>query len=440
MADLAPPSGPEPTLPELIAARPPLTADAMAGLCFEQIPLNLIADRFGTPTYVYGAGTIRARFASLRTALADAGLDVAIHYAVKANDHLAILNLLRGLGAGADVVSGGELARALRVGIAADHIVFSGVGKTAAEIDLALQQNIGQLNVESAEELDMISARAVALGCTTRIALRVNPDIDAGTHHKISTGRAEDKFGIPAQDVPALYAHAAALPGIKPVGIAIHIGSQILDMAPYRTSFAAAAQMVQNLRDNGQIVEVVDCGGGLGIDYCGQTQASPAAYAGAMRAHLQPLGVRLMMEPGRFLIGPAGLLLASVIRVKQTAHRRFVVLDAAMNDLMRPAMYDAWHGIVPVAPESLHAGVTPADVVGPVCETGDIFARDRLLPAIEPGQHVALLDAGAYGASMSSSYNARPRAAEVLVDNGKTHLIRARPGVESLWRDEIIPA
>ena len=439
MGELGAGEGEDPSLGELLAARRALSTHAMDGLCFEGVPLNLIADRFGTPTYVYGAGMIRTQYAKLTGALQQAGMDVAIHYAVKANDHLAILNLLRGLGAGADVVSSGELARARKVGIASNHIVFSGVGKTAAEIDFALAEDVGQINVESSEELAMISARAVTLGKIARVALRVNPDIDAGTHHKISTGRAEDKFGIPFGDVASLYVHAAGLPGVRPVGIAMHIGSQILEMAPYRAAFAAAAQLVHQLRDLRQNVEVVDCGGGLGIDYRGQTEASPLAFAHAMRASLHNLGVRLMIEPGRFLVGPAGLLLASVIREKHTGDRRFVVLDAAMNDLLRPSLYEAWHGILPVAPAALHAAVTAADVVGPICESGDIFARGRMLPVLAEGDRVALLDAGAYGAAMSSNYNARPRAAEVLVDCGTAHLIRARPAVEELWAGEMVP-
>ena len=429
----------EPSLLEMLAARSQLSADAMSGLCFENVPLNLVADRIGTPTYVYGADTIRTRFQKLSSALENAGLDVKIHYAVKANDHLAILKLLRSLGAGADVVSAGELARARQVGIAADNIVFSGVGKTTSEIDRALVEQIGQINVESAEELAMISARAAALSQTIRVALRVNPDVDAGGHHKISTGRAADKFGIPFAEVASLYVHAARLPGIRPIGIAMHIGSQILDMAPYRAAFSAAAQLVHQLRDLRQNIEVVDCGGGLGIDYRGQTEASTAAFAAAMHAHLHNLGIKLMIEPGRFLVGPAGLLLASVILEKHTGTRRFVILDAAMNDLLRPTLYEAWHGILPVAPQSLHAPTTPADVVGPICESGDIFARDRLLPSLAPGARVVLLDAGAYGAAMSSNYNARPRAAEVLIDAGQVHLIRPRPAIESLWEGEIVP-
>ena len=438
MADTATPIT-EPSLSELLAARPQLASNAMDGLAFEHVPLNLIADQFGTPTYVYGADTIRAQYKSLNSALTEAGLDVAIHYAVKANDHLAILNLLRTEGAGADVVSGGELARARRAGIEPSHIVFSGVGKTIPEIDRALAEQIGQINVESAEELSCISARARALGKTARVALRINPDVDAGGHHKISTGRAQDKFGIPFADVASLYVHARNLPGIRPVGIALHIGSQILEMAPYRAAFAAAAQLVHQLRDLRQTVEVVDCGGGLGIDYRGQTAASPVAFAAAMRAHLHNLGVKLMIEPGRFLVGPAGLLLSSVILEKHTGVRRFVILDAAMNDLLRPALYDAWHGILPVSPQSLHAPVSSTDVVGPICESGDIFARDRELPLFHPGDRVVLTDTGAYGAAMSSNYNARPRAAEVMIDGGKTYLIRPRQDLDSLWKDEIIP-
>ena len=271
-----------------------------------------------------------------------------MHYAVKANDSRAVLSLFGAQGAGADVVSGGELLKARRAGIAANRIVYSGVGKSAWELRLALSEDIGQINVESAEELEMLSALAGATGRTARVALRINPDIDAGTNDKITTGRAADKFGVAYDDAVALYAKAAAMTGIDPVGLAMHVGSQVLGLAPYRDAFVRIADLVHALRRNGLRVTAVDCGGGLGIPYRNEPAPSPAGLAAAMKAAFQDLDVRLAMEPGRWLVGPAGVLLASVVLVKQTALEPFVVLDAAMNDLVRPAMYDAWHGIVPV--------------------------------------------------------------------------------------------
>jgi diaminopimelate decarboxylase len=431
---------PDPTIAELIAARPHLRLHAMDGLVMEDVPLNRVADVVGTPTWVYSAGALRTRYRALTTALRDAGLDAHAHYAVKANDHLAILALLGREGAGADVVSEGELRRARAAGIPAARIVYSGVGKTERELRLALTEDIGQINIESAEELRMLSALAASMGRTARVAPRINPDVDAGTHDKISTGRAGDKFGVPWADAAALYAEAARLPGIEPVGLATHIGSQIMDLAPYRAAFARIAELVRVLRDQGHTVRVVDCGGGLGIPYRNQPGPGAEALAGAIKAAFHNLDVRVALEPGRWLVGPAGVLLASVILQKQTAGTRFVVLDAAMNDLVRPAMYEAWHGIVPVSAAAAVAPVSPCDIVGPVCETGDTFARDRLLPMLSPGMRIAILDAGAYGAVMSSPYNARPRAAEVLIDGAAWTVVRPRQTHEALWADEIMPA
>jgi len=388
---------------------------------------------------VLSAGSIRARLASLRAALDGAGLPAQIHYAVKANDHLAILRLVARAGAGADVVSGGELRRALLGGIPAAAIVFSGVGKAEWEMRLALEAGVGQLNVESAEELAMLSAIAASLGRTAPVALRINPDVDAGTHAKITTGRAEDKFGIAYDAAPGLYAHAAALPGIEPVGLALHIGSQILSTAPYCTAYARTAELVRSLRAAGQRVRMVDCGGGLGIAYRAEAAPLPEALAGAIAAAFRGMDLHLAVEPGRWLVGQAGLLLTQAILVKHTGRRRFVVLDAAMNDLLRPAMYDAWHGIVPVAAADAVQPTSPADIVGPVCESGDTFARDRALPPLRPHARLAILDAGAYGSVMSSTYNARPLAAEVLVDGGRWSAIRARQPLEALWAGERIP-
>jgi len=408
---------------------------AMDGLVLEDVPLQAIADALGTPVWVYGAGTMRARLAELQRAVAD--LPVHIHYAVKANDHLAVLRIFAAGGAGADVVSEGEFLRARRAGIAADNIVFSGVGKTLGELRLAIGEGVGQINVESAAELSMISGVATALGKTAPVALRINPDVDAGTHAKITTGRADNKFGIPYADAAALYAHAATLPGVSPVGIALHIGSQILSLAPYRTAYARAAEMVRALRAAGQTVSRVDCGGGLGIGYRDEPGASPTAFAGALRAAFGGLDVELMIEPGRWLVGPAGLLLSSVVLTK--ADERFAVIDAAMNDLVRPAMYDAWHAIVPLAAGNAVGAVRPVDVVGPVCESGDTFARGRALPSLAAGDRVALLDAGAYGAVMSSTYNARPTAPIALVDGSRWATIRARQTHADLWAGESVP-
>ncbi|WP_298223662.1 diaminopimelate decarboxylase [Acidocella sp.] len=432
-------TGPDPELQDLLASRPQLEMHAQDGLCFEGVPLNSIADQYGTPVWVYGAETIRARYASLHNAFAAQGVPIHIHYAVKANDHLAILNLLHKQNAGADVVSIGEFLRATKAGIAAKNIVYSGVGKSEAELETALAAGIGQINAESAEEVEMISTVASRLGVIASIALRMNPDVDAGTHAKITTGLAENKFGIAAQDIPAIYARSSSLPGLQVVGIAMHIGSQILSTEPYRLAYEKGAAMVRALRQTGQNVEVLDIGGGLGIGYQDEPGLSPDAFATMVRRVTNGLDVKLMMEPGRYLVGPAGLLLGSVILQKR-AGKRFVVLDAAMNDLMRPAMYEAWHGILPLDPTAYRSAMSPADVVGPICETADQFAKNRALPDLKPGNRVALLDAGAYGAVMSSTYNARPRPCAVLVDQGGFHLITKRQEVQALWDGEIVPS
>ncbi len=431
----------DPTAAELVAARPHLGRHAMDGLMMEGVPLDAIADAVGTPCWVLSAGSIRTRLHDLAAALDGAGLHARIHYAVKANDHLAVLRLVAEAGAGADVVSGGELKRALLAGIPAARIVFSGVGKAEWELRLALDAGVGQINVESAEELAMLSAIASPMGRTAAIALRINPDVDAGTHAKITTGKADNKFGVAYGAAAALYAHAAALPGIRPVGLALHIGSQILSTTPYHAAYARTAELVRGLRDAGQTVETVDCGGGLGIGYRNEPAPLPAALVGTIRAAFGPLGLRVAVEPGRWIVGQAGLLLATVLLQKRTGARRFVVLDAAMNDLLRPAMYDAWHGIVPLAAASLApTPLSPADVVGPVCETGDTFARDRMLPDLPTHARMAILDAGAYGAVMSSTYNARPLAAVVMVDGERWATIRPRQPQEALWAAEQVPA
>ncbi len=429
----------DPTPAELIAARPHLSLHAMDGLLLSGVPLNAIADALGTPSWVYSADVMRARLGALKDAIAEARLPAHVHYAVKANDHLAVLRVFARAGAGADVVSLGELQRARAAGIAPADIVFSGVGKTGVELRAALAEDIAQINVESAEELDRVSAVAASLGRTARIALRVNPDVDAGTHSKISTGRARDKFGIPFADAAALFAHAAELPCVRPVGLAVHIGSQITSLAPYRAAYARLAGLVGALRASGQDVQTVDCGGGLGMGYRNEKVPGPSALAAVLAGAFGELGVRLILEPGRWLVGPAGGLLSEVVLVKRAGGQRFVVLDAAMNDLVRPAMYGAWHGILPVAAADAARKLEPAEVVGPVCESGDTFARGRGLPPLAQGARVAILDVGAYGAVMSSTYNARPLAACAMIDAGRWSVIRARQPVEALWREERIP-
>ena len=424
---------PDPTTAELIAARPHLSLHARDGLLMEGVPLGQIAAAIGTPAWVYSAGAMRSRLKALQSALGAVGAEV--HYAVKANDHLAVLGVMAAGGAGADVVSEGELMRARAAGIDAGHIVFSGAGKTVGEIRRALEQDIAQINVESPAELEMISAVASAMGRTARVALRINPDVDAGTHAKITTGTAENKFGIQYDDAVALYAHAATLPGVQPVGLALHIGSQILSTAPYRAAYARTADMVHALRARGLSVERVDCGGGLGIGYRDEADGSPAALAGVIQSTLGNLGVKLMVEPGRWLVGPAGVLLTSVVLTKD----RFVVVDAAMNDLVRPAMYAAWHGIVPVGAAVATGKVAPVDVVGPICESSDTFARRRMLPALQEGNVVAILDAGAYGAVMSSTYNARPLPPIAMIDGDKWAVIRERQAMTALWAGERVP-
>ncbi|MCQ8241220.1 diaminopimelate decarboxylase [Rhizosaccharibacter radicis] len=430
----------DPSVAELIAARPSLRMHALDGLMFEGVRLDAIAQDLGTPCWVMGAGTVRARLRRLREAAAEAALPLGIHYAVKANDHLAVLSLLRAEGVGADVVSGGELARSTAVGFDPRQVVFSGVGKTPDELRAALGAGIGQINVESAEELDQLSALATTMGRAARVALRINPDVDAGTHAKITTGLADNKFGIAYADAPALFRRAASLPGIEPVGFAVHIGSQITEASPFRSAYRRMADLVRSVRADGLPVSVLDCGGGLGISYRDGPEGSPRTWFAAIRQELGDLDLRLMIEPGRWLVGPAGLLLASVLLVKRTAGAPFLVLDAAMNDLLRPSLYEAWHGIVPLSPRAALASRQPTNIVGPVCETGDSFATDRLLPPLAPGMRVAILDAGAYGAVMSSTYNARPLAAQAMLDGERWQTIRERQPVPALWAGETVPS
>ena len=363
----------------------------------EEMAVSRIATAVGTPFYLYSTAAFTAQYR--RFAEAFSREKPLICYAVKANSNLAVLRLFAGLGAGADVVSEGELRRALAAGMPPQKIIFSGVGKTRAELEAALDAEIHQINVESMSELRRLSEVAGARGRITPVAIRVNPDVDAHTHAKLSTGMKENKFGIDLGEAAAAYSLARDLPGIEPVGLAVHIGSQLVDLEPYRRAFVRVAGLVQELRAKGLAVTRIDLGGGLGIRYRAEHAPEPDSYARLVREIFGPTGLAMTFEPGRMLAGPAGLLVARVIYVKQGAAKRFVIVDGAMNDLIRPALYDAWHDIVPVSLPSPDVPLAPADVVGPVCEPGDTFAVDRDLPPIAEGDLVAFTAAGAYGRS-----------------------------------------
>ncbi|MEM6677489.1 MAG: diaminopimelate decarboxylase [Pseudomonadota bacterium] len=405
----------------------------------EDVAVAEIAAEVGTPFYLYSTATLERHYGVFDEALS--GLDHSIAYAMKANSNLAVIATLARLGAGADVVSGGELAKAMRAGVAPENIVFSGVGKTADEMRLALEAGIGHFNIESEPELEVLSAVAAAMGRTARIAVRVNPDVDAKTHAKISTGKAEDKFGVPIGRAPALYARAAALPGIEVIGIDVHIGSQLTALEPFEAAFTKVAALTRQLRAEGHRISHLDLGGGLGIPYVASNEAPPLPfdYGDVIRRTVGDLGAKVTIEPGRLIAGNAGLLVASVIYAKSGEGRDFLILDAAMNDLIRPAMYDAHHDIVPVIEPARDAPMKPVDVVGPVCESGDTFARQRPLPPLEAGDLVAFRSAGAYGAVMASEYNTRPLAPEVLVDGAAFAIVRARPTLEEMMARDSVP-
>ena len=405
-------------------------------LAVENVPLAVIAAQVGTPVYVYSAGAIRARYTALAEALAPLG--AAIHYAVKANSNQAVIALLRALGAGADVVSGGELARALAAGVPADRIVFAGVGKTRDEMAAALDARIHLFNIESEAELETLAEVARSKGVTARVGLRVNPDVDARTHAKITTGKAENKFGVPIERAPEFFARAAELGGVEAVGLSAHIGSQLMDLAPYRQTYVRLREMALTLRAEGYGLTTLDLGGGLGIGYRGEEGPDPKALAAIIAEELGDLGFELAVEPGRWLVGAAGVLLARVILVKQGVTKRHVVVDAAMNDLIRPTLYEGFHRIEPVTGRD-RPDTGPADVVGPICESGDYLAKDRPLPAVVAGELLAVRDAGAYGAVMSSTYNARPLAPEVLVDGDRWAVIRPRQDVSALIGLDRVP-
>ncbi|WP_294395068.1 diaminopimelate decarboxylase [uncultured Sphingomonas sp.] len=403
----------------------------------EDVPLSAIAAEAGTPVYVYSTATIERHVRVFREALA--GLDdPLVAFAVKANPNGAVLATLARLGLGADVVSGGELMRALAAGVPAEKVVFSGVGKTAEEMILALREGIGQFNLESVPEADMLSDVATKLGLEAQVAFRINPNVDAGTHSKISTGRADDKFGVAYDRALDAYAHAAALPGLKVVGVAVHIGSQLTDLGPSRAAFERIGALIAELRAAGHAIATADLGGGLGVPYnpALPPPPSPADYGAMVQAVTADWNVRLIFEPGRVIVGNAGVLVTRVIRVKDGVGYPFVVVDAGMNDLMRPSLYDAWHDIRAIEPSGERA---TANIVGPICETGDTFARAREMDRVEAGDLVAFMTAGAYGATMANTYNSRGLTPEAIVNGEDWAIIRERQPIEALIAADTLP-
>jgi len=420
--------------------RPPgfryLRSTANQELTCEKTSLSSLATRFGTPLYVYSEASIRERFKTLDRAFRS--FPHQICYSVKANSNLALLGLLLGMGAGFDVVSGGELQRVLRVSRkAAGKTVFSGVGKTAQEMDDALRAKILLFNVESESELELLAERAARQKKRAPVALRINPDVPADTHPYISTGLREHKFGIPIERALAIYRQAARWKQLDICGISLHIGSQICETEPFAAAIERLSELVRRLQEEGFRIRYVDAGGGLGIPYQATDDfpARAASYAAAVLTPLRNLKVRLLLEPGRAIVGPSGVLLTRVLYLKQNGSKRFIVVDAAMNDLIRPALYNAHHEIIPVKPASGSNGMF--DVVGPICESGDFFARDREMEEPQPGDVLAILDAGAYGMSLASNYNSRPRPAEVLVNGKHVRLIRRRETVKDLFKQEM---
>ncbi|MBF0130570.1 MAG: diaminopimelate decarboxylase [Alphaproteobacteria bacterium] len=405
----------------------------------EDVPVSRIAKAVGTPFYCYSTATLERHYGVFADALR--GLDAHIHYAMKANSNVAVVRTLANLGAGADVVSEGELRLALAAGVPARRIVFSGVGKTRSELAFAIKAGILQINVESEPELFALNEVAGELGLVAPVSIRVNPDVDAGTHDKITTGRKENKFGIEWTRAHAVFRRAVDLPHVEALGVAVHIGSQLTDLQPFRDAFLRVRDLVTMLRADGLGVRHVDVGGGLGVPYGDGSGPPPlpSEYAAVIRETLGGLGCRILLEPGRLIVGNAGILVTRVVYVKEGATRTFVIVDAAMNDLVRPAMYGALHDIAPVRESDVDARRHPVDVVGPVCESGDTFAQQISLPPVVGGDLLAIGTAGAYGAVMSSDYNARPLVPEILVKGDAFAIVRRRPTYEEMLAREILP-
>jgi diaminopimelate decarboxylase len=407
-------------------------------LMAEEVAIEKIAAEVGTPFYCYSAATLRRHYRVFADAVADLP-GALVCYAVKANSNVAVIRALADLGAGAALVSGGELKRALVAGVPGERIVFSGVGKTRAEMAAALDAGILQFNVESEPELAVLDEVARGRGTNAPVAIRINPDIDAGTHAKITTGTAENKFGIEWTRAHEVYRRAAEFPNLRVVGVSCHIGSQMTDLDPFRAAFVRLRDLVAMLRADGHPIRNLDLGGGLGIPYGEGPAPGPAAYAGVVREVMGAVDGRFIFEPGRMIVGNAGVLVARVLYVKEGATRTFVVVDAAMNDLLRPALYGAFHAVVPAAEPPAGTNLREVDVVGPVCETGDTFATRRPLPPVGAGDLVAFRTAGAYGATMSSCYNSRPLVPEVMVDGPRFAVVRARLGVDDILARETVP-
>ncbi len=403
------------------------------------VDLREIARQVGTPFYCYSSAALKERYQAFHEAFA--GVPHLLCFAMKTNSNQAVLTTLARLGAGMDVVSGGEIMRARAAGVPGSRIVFSGVGKTRDEMALALREDILCFNIESAPELEALSEVAASMGLEARISVRVNPDVDALTHAKISTGTHANKFGIPLGDAPRVYARAAALPGIAITGVDMHIGSQIVDLAPFEEACARLKGLVEVLTSQGHRLSHIDVGGGLGVRYRADDPEppSPQAYAAAILKHLGGLGLKLMFEHGRLIAANAGILVAEVIYVKHGAGKTFVIVDAAMNDLIRPTLYEAWHEILPVVQPAPAAPRLPVDVVGPVCESGDYLAEDRAMPPLQAGDLVSVFSAGAYGAVQAGTYNTRPLVPEVMVDGSRWAVVRARPTLQTMIDADIVP-
>jgi len=406
----------------------------------ENVPVPEIAKAVGTPFYVYSTATLERHYKVFSGAFAD--VDAMVCYAMKANSNQAVLKTLAKLGAGIDVVSGGELRRALAAGVPASRIMFSGVGKTVAEMDYALEAGIYCFNIESEPELEVLNLRAVKAGKRAHVSFRINPDVDARTHAKISTGKKENKFGISYERARAVYAHAATLPGIEVTGIDMHIGSQITELQPFEDAFRLLRELVEALRTDGHTISHVDIGGGLGIPYRDDNNPPPLpdAYAHIVKNELKSLNCKIVTEPGRLIVGNAGILVTEVIYVKDGGEKTFVIVDGAMNDLIRPTLYEAYHGIRPVVQPAENTPRIKADIVGPVCETGDYLALDREMAAPQPGDLIAVSSAGAYGAVQAGTYNSRLLVPEVLVKDDQFHVIRPRGTYEELIALDSVPA
>lgn len=424
-----------------MTAAAPLSKEGFAfrdgALEAEGVALATIAEKVGTPFYLYSASAMQAAYRRFTGALA--GLDAQVFYAMKANSNQAVIRSFAEWGAGADVVSEGELRRALAAGIPPEKIVFAGVGKTKREMALALEAGILQFNVESWPELQQLNAVAESLGHKAPVALRVNPNVDAQTHTKIATGRKADKFGIDLDHARALYREAGGMKGIALEGLAVHIGSQLTRMEPFREAFFRTAAFYREMREAGIPLKRLDLGGGLGVAYHSDQAPDLEAYAAIVREATAGLEAELAFEPGRYLVASAGLLVTRVIYVKEERGRRFVIVDGAMNDLIRPTLYEAWHTILPTRQAAPGAPLSPCDIVGPVCESGDFFAKERELPPVAAGDLLAICDAGAYGAVMASSYNSRPLAPEVMVRQGQMAVVRPRPDYATMIGQDRLP-